>query len=236
MNRVTSPPSASASKAARLAGYLAGGVGSTLLATPAADAAIVVVDVSTIGWTQGGTPGTGIGGTSAGITFGDAKKIAASFISHGGAVASMDIYNTTNRIGFDPDGNMQMATDGGSSSPHKFSTGQTINAASYSWRATAGDTAFIGGATATSPDFGAGSFVGFRFGSGSTYYYGYIEVTWAYNGSQAASTFSILSMAYESTANTGIVATSASAVPAGGGSMALMALGGGAFRRRGRAA
>ena len=87
-------------------------------------------------------------------------------------------------------------------------------------------------APAVSADFGAGSFMGFRFGTSGNYNYGYLEVTW----DSSNTTFQILSGAYESTANTGILAgATAAAVPGGGVSaMALMALGGGAFRRRSR--
>ena len=86
--------------------------------------------------------------------------------------------------------------------------------------------------SAVSADFGAGSFMGFRFGTSGNYNYGYFEVTW----DSSNTTFQILSGAYESTANTGILAgATAAAVPGGGVSaMALMALGGGAFRRRSR--
>ncbi|MGA0287807.1 MAG: hypothetical protein ACO3QA_12350 [Phycisphaerales bacterium] len=87
-------------------------------------------------------------------------------------------------------------------------------------------------APAVSADFGAGSFIAFRFGTSGNYNYGYLEVTW----DSSNTTFQILSGAYESTANTSILAgATAAAVPGGGVSaMALMALGGGAFRRRSR--
>jgi hypothetical protein len=73
--------------------------------------------------------------------------------------------------------------------------------------------------------------MGFQFfGGAGNWYYGYLEVTW----NSSTNTFQILSGAYESTANAGILA-GATAVPGAGlSAMALMALGGGAFRRRSR--
>lgn len=58
-----------------------------------------------------------------------------------------------------------------------------------------------------SPDFGAGSYVGFKTKGGN---YGYLEVTW----SRTSKEFFILSGAYESTPNTPILA---GATPGGGG-------------------
>jgi hypothetical protein len=71
--------------------------------------------------------------------------------------------------------------------------------------------------------------MGFKFGSGSTWNYGYIEVLWTWGGTKSTSAFQLLSAAYESTANTAILA-GAAPVPAPS-VLALMALGGGAFRR-----
>lgn len=236
MNRVTSPPSASASKAARLAGYLAGGVGSTLLATPAADAAIVTLNLASLG-----TNGVDITGTNAGIAFGGAKKRAENLL--GALGGAMDVYFGSGQIGLDADnfnsGTLQFAVNSFSSAdPKNFALNASIDNASWStWTGSAGSTEFRNGATAASADFGANSFMGFRLQNGTDYYFGYFEVTWTYTGTDSTSTFQILSGAYEDTANTGILAgATASAVPAGGGLMALMALGGGAFRRRGRAA
>ena len=87
---------------------------------------------------------------------------------------------------------------------------------------------------AVSASFGTGSFMGFRFGSGTNWNYGYLEVTW----DSTNNTFQILSGAYESTANTAILAGATAAVPVPAASLlALMALGGNSFRRsRARAA
>jgi hypothetical protein len=74
-----------------------------------------------------------------------------------------------------------------------------------------------------SPDFGAGSYMGFKTNQGN---YGWLEVTWA----GATDTFEIYSGAYESVANVAILAgdTGTSAVPEPGqvaSSLLLLALG-----------
>jgi hypothetical protein len=82
----------------------------------------------------------------------------------------------------------------------------------------------------TSPDFGSGSYMGFRFGSGSNFNYGWIEVTW----SGSTNTFEILAAAYESQANTAILAGDVGGVSAPAPSPAsLLALivGGAALRQ-----
>jgi hypothetical protein len=82
----------------------------------------------------------------------------------------------------------------------------------------------------TSPDFGSGSYMGFVFGSGSNFNYGWIEVTW----SGSTNTFEILAAAYESQANTAILAGDVGSVSAPAPSPAsLLALiaGGAALRQ-----
>lgn len=60
---------------------------------------------------------------------------------------------------------------------------------------------FYGYGTYVSPDFGPGSYLGFRVESGlNQYNYGWIEATW----DSTTSTFQILSAAYESEINTAI--------------------------------
>ncbi len=236
MNATVSGASTRASNATRLAGYLAAGVGSTMLATSHAEAAIQTIDL-----TNCGTNNQNITGVSAGISLGGAKKTVLGFVPGG----NLDIYFSSGDMGLDADnatgaGNLfQLATGGSGTSPTNFATGSTIIAANAAnWSSSAGETEFWIGAN-QSPDFGAGSFMGFRFStnSGTDWNYGYIEVLWTYTGTASTSTFQFLSAAYETTANTGILAgATTAAVPAGGGLMALMALGGGAFRRRGRVA
>lgn len=56
---------------------------------------------------------------------------------------------------------------------------------------------------------------------------------WNNTGTDETSTLQLLSAAHESTVNTGILAPAAT-IPGASGLMALMTLGGGAIRRRGR--
>lgn len=81
---------------------------------------------------------------------------------------------------------------------------------------------------AVSADFGPGSYMGFRFGNGTDWNYGWLEVKW----DAGANTFEILSGAYESTPNVGILAGSV-AIPEPRSAVALgmLALGGAAVRR-----
>jgi hypothetical protein len=100
---------------------------------------------------------------------------------------------------------------------------------SATWTGNATGTTFKYGSD-TSPDFGDGSFMGFRFGviGSGNFTYGYLEVTW----NSSTNTFQILSGAYESTANQAILAGATAAVPVPAASLlALMALGGNSFRR-----
>jgi hypothetical protein len=86
------------------------------------------------------------------------------------------------------------------------------------------------------PSFGPDSFIGFRFGDGTDFRFGYIEVLWNWTTDRETSTFEILSAAYEDQLNTPILA---GAQPVGGEvpeptSMAIFALGalGMAYRAR----
>jgi len=67
-------------------------------------------------------------------------------------------------------------------------------------------------APAVSADFGAGSFIAFRFGTSGNYNYGYLEVTW----DSSNTTFQILSGAYESDVNTAILAGATGGAPVPG--------------------
>ena len=197
-----------------------------------ADAAIVTIDL-----TNAGTNNVNITGLNAGMTFGQTKLTLPGFV--GGQ--QLEIVFDSDLIGFDPDGDMQIAVTGGDTTPVNFSSGASIDS-NATYTGTDTRTMFYqdvyGGTPPASnaSNFGAGSYLGFRFGTAGVFNYGYIEVLWTWTGNPATSSFQLLSAAYESTANTAIFAPGASAVPGGSGLMALMALGGGVFRRRGRAA
>ncbi len=108
---------------------------------------------------------------------------------------------------------LEFANGGAEATPVNFAAGQTIGPAANFSEADSFSLfrySFNGNAT-TSPDFGAGSFMGFRATTDATdYFYGWLEVTW----SGGSGEFSILSGAYESLANTAIAAgATSSAVP-----------------------
>ena len=108
----------------------------------------------------------------------------------------------------------------------KFSAGATINGTT-SFNTSQYFTAFKSNGV-TAANFTSNDYVGFRFGSGSTFNYGWLQTTWD------GTNFQINSGAYESTANVAIQA-GAVAVPEPGtltlGSLALLTGGGAAVRR-----
>jgi hypothetical protein len=145
-------------------------------------------------------------------------------------------------------------------SPIKYLPGQSVGASS-AWNLTTSNWAFrvAGTPNTDSPDFGAQNYLGFRFTRDSdgtfnppvgfapayytrptpeVYYYGYFEVTWA----SSTGTMTILSAAYESTADTAITIPggSNSSVPDSSSTGALGLLLGGVlvrhWRRQRRAA
>jgi hypothetical protein len=218
----------------RLAAYLTAGVTGATMATAQSEAAVVAIDI--------GATGLNITGANAGVANGS-KRTISNWLGVG--TGTLEIYNN-----FDPGyGQLYWGLDGDSASsaalqfavngssfarPRNFGAGVTIDG-SATWTGSLNNTAFrFRNAYSTqyvSPDFGAGSFMGFRFGTTGAYYFGYLEVTWT----SSTNTFQILSGAYESTVNTAILA-GATPVPAPS-ALALLALGGGAFRRaRARAA
>ena len=206
----------------RLASYLSLGVTGALMATATSDAAIVTIDLTNVG-------GQNITGANAGLSAGNDRTINNWL---GAGTGQLEIFNDKfGYWGLDGDGTgsgvLQFAVNGSSyGSPRNFGAGVTIDG-SATWTGDPYRTTFRYSSN-ISPDFGAGSFMGFRFGSGSSWSYGYFEVTW----NSSTLTFEILSGAYESTVNAAIVVPSGAAVPVPAASLlALMALGGNSFRR-----
>ena len=226
--RAVPATAAFASKTTLRAACVTAGVVSTVIALRT-DAAIVNINLASAGF-----PFKDITGLNAGMTFGQSKVSVSNFVTNG----RLEIfYNGTNGIGLDGDFDLQFAITGGTSSPRNYASGATIDStATYSGTDT--ETFFYDGFSTPKTNvanFGAGSHVGFRFGSAGNFNYGYIEVRWTWTGTASTSTFELLSAAYESTANTAILA-GATPIPAPS-ALALLALGGGAFRRaRARAA
>jgi hypothetical protein len=180
---------------------------------PAARAAVVGIDV------------TPIGGINGGIAFGTRTLVADWPIAGaGGLWIYNDLGGELSIGGFD---GLEFAI--GSpvtyANPRNYSQGTSIDA-SATWTSGTAFTAFKYFGSLSS-DFNAGDSMGFRFGSGSTWRYGYVEVIWSFT----AGVFSIRSAAYETTVNTAILAGAPPTPIPAPSALALLALGGGAFRR-----
>jgi hypothetical protein len=216
-----------ATGSARLAAYLATGVGASLVGTPDAEAAVVMINL--------GPTGLNLLATNGGMSPGSYRLINNWL---GAGTGNFIAYNRyvvppTETTGLSGTGGLGFAVSAlANVSPANFGLGASIGSGA-TFTSNPSFSAFeiynsSSGNSSRSPNFGAGSFMGFRFGSGSNWNYGYLEVTWS-------TTFQILSGAYESTVNTAIAA-GATPIPAPS-ALALLALGGGAFRRaRARAA
>jgi len=204
---------AARTSAARLTGYLAAGVGAGIVGTAPAEAGIVQIDI--------GPSGFNIGGINAGLSP-STQIVKSDFPLTGGG--KLYISNGAGQAwGLFQGDNLAFAASSSTASPTKFTTGQPIGG-SATFTTDLYHTIFRDTGTA-SPNFGAGSYMGFRTAQN---YYGWLEVTWNNTSNQ----FQILSGAYENTANTPITA---GAVPEPTTialtGVAALALGGGAIRR-----
>ena len=223
---VVAPPTPSP---ARLAAYLAAGVGSSMLATAEVEAGVVAINLSNVA-------GNNITGNWAGGAFGDPTISISNWLGTG--TGTFKVWRNSSFIGITGYDELQFAVWGGPTRPWNFAAGESIrdnvtyNGSSARWQQ-GGVTMFFEnyGYGYYSPNFGAGSFMGFRFGSGSTWNYGYIEVRWTAALALSDSTFQLLSAAYESTVNTPIAAGAPPTPIPAPSALALLALGGGAFRR-----
>ena len=226
----------------RLGGYLTASVACSTLAGTAS-AAIVQLDVSTLTG-----PNTGLG---------EGQTSPITFASLGGSIAGGFIRSTDDFYrGLHPGTGMEFAWQPAAvASPAKFSAGDLISpsgtffqnryhtvflttAPQYSTPVGPGGYGGYGGPGGygggggfaiipSSPNFDAGSFMGFRVDDGNgEYNYGYLEVTWT----AATNTFEILSGAYEDQPG---VAISAGAIPEPSTAvLSLGALAAGVFIRR----
>ena len=180
-------------------------LGCSLAAAPVARGAIVNIDVSTFN------------GVNAGMTFNQSARENLPFVPGG----DLDIYFASHSVGLDADSIVtdpfQFACGNGYASPTNFAANTDISTWSTNWSDSVYNTTFYYNFSyaAISPDFGAGSFMGFRFGSAGAWNYGWIEITWSWSGNPSTSTFQILGAAYESQVNTAILAgaTGGGAVP-----------------------
>jgi hypothetical protein len=209
-----------ASKAA-LGRYLAAGLGATGLASVDSEAAVVDLDVTAYNGVNAGLV-DGFSGPLAVAPLGNFGVINA--VTLGGALygaPAIGFYgNYNDSLGLDT----QFASGGSAATPTNFSSGQFVGPANftpvpsyYSFFRYSGDAA---------PNFGSGSYLGFRYGTDNTNWnYGYFEVTW----NNVSNQFQILSGAYESTPNTAIAVPEPTGLALAG--IGALALGGGAIRR-----
>ena len=221
-NAPSCSPRTSLRSRAKLGGYLAAGLGASVLGTAESEAGVVTLDLGPTGFNVLG-PNAGVASGSyrgvAGFPFagGPTLKLYNGYGSDYVGVAGSNL-SATNQLEF--------AFLGSEASPQRFGANTAIDAS-------ADFTTYLPSLfrldTYTSPDFGASSYLGFRVLSGTDYYYGYLEATW----SASTDTFELLSGAYESTPNTAITTPAAvpepSAIALTG--IGALALGAGAIRR-----
>ena len=190
-----------------LTGFLAMLVAAGLLSSAGtAQAAIVNINI--------GPTGFNIGGINGGVSDGSYSQINAFPISGN----TLNLWNNTYGMftGLQGYSGLAFAFNGSVRSPSDFSLNDSIGSGS-SYNSSAPNTAFTFPASSSvSPDFGPGSYMGFRTSQGN---YGWLEVTWT----AASNEFEIFSGAYESTAGVAIAA-GATAVPEPS-TIALLALG-----------
>jgi hypothetical protein len=209
-------------------------VAAAIMTTAPSDAAVVAINLASLG--AGSVDATGVNGGA-----GASNRIVISDWLGAGS-GSLRIWNGRSGLyglegilgsgGINATHVLEFAWSANtptpnSSSPAIFASGSSIGSAS-SFSSDEYQTAFRGGAV--SPDLGANSYMGFRFGpaNGTGWHYGYLEVTWTASTNQ----FFLISGAYESTADTAIAAgASPTPVPAPGAA-ALLAIAGVAGRRR----
>ena len=211
--RVRAAARAARTSAGRLSGYLAAGVGAGIVGTAPVDAGIIQIDI--------GPTGFNIGGINAGMVA-EPYTVRNDFplTGAGTLVLSNGGYS---EWGLGQGSNLAFAASGSDASPTRFTVGQTVSG-SNAFQTQNAYTAFRA-FSSVSPDFGAGSYMGFRTAQNN---YGWLEVTWNATANQVQ----ILSGAYESVANTpipiGAVPEPTTIALTG---VAALALGGGAIRR-----
>lgn len=221
------------SKAA-LGRYLAAGLGAAGLASVDCEAAVVNIDVTTLGLTTGAN-----GGIAANTLF-----QSSNFVVPGRTL------NIDNRGPFTPpygpyqgfasSSGVFIAAGYGIASPVKFLDGQTISQASFLPQFIKGplQSSFYSGynGPTSSVDFTASpaNYVAFAvaangtgpgFGDATSFHYGYFKTTW----DSSSATFTVLSGAYESTPDTPIAVPEPSTIALT--SIGALALGAGAIRR-----
>ena len=151
-----------------------------------AQAALITIDI--------GPTGFNIGGTNGGVSVGSSTTISNFPIS----LNNLKIYNNQYNLfaGLAGSGGLTLAASNSPATPVNFALNASIGVGPlYVF----GTQSFFKGEGLTSPDFGPGSYMGFKTSQNN---YGWLEVTWTASSGQ----FQILSGAYESVANTPILA------------------------------
>lgn len=232
MNKRARSRQFTAKQSARLGAYLAAGLGASTVATPVADAAIVNINI--------GPSGFNIGGVNAGL--GLYNSTYRYFPDSGQGILWLGNQEFLSVLGGAYVTGLALfyggffATDSAApASPTRFALNAPINGSSnftyngyngVSFFKVAGGDPYDGYFSYLSPNFGPGSYMGFKTANNS---FGWLEVTW--NGTD----FEILSGAYETDPGVAILAgqgAGPAAVPEPGtwAAAALLA-GGAAFAR-----
>jgi hypothetical protein len=169
-------------------------LGCSLAAAPHADAAIVGLDL--------GPSGFNLLDPNCGAPNGGFRNVA-NFPVSGPVLKAFNGYYRGLVGGTNGSSVLSFAINGAYASPRNFGIGGTIDGTA-NWSTDVARTGFKFGTAFTSPDFGAGSFMAFRFSTdgGTNWNYGWLEVTWF----ASTNTFQLYGGAYESTAGVAIQA------------------------------
>ena len=163
-----------------------------------ATAALITIDI--------GSSGFNIGGINAGLANGLDRGVGKFPILGGGTLfLSNELqYNEAGGVLTGLEGmGLAFAAGATAATPVKFSLNASIGSGS-TYRS--GPESLFKYSPSVSPDFGAGSYMGFKTSQGN---YGWLEVTWTASTSE----FRILSGAYEDQINTPILAGAGGAAP-----------------------
>jgi hypothetical protein len=180
----------SAQQTARLGVYLAAGLGVSGAAMSTSEAAIVTIDI--------GPSGFDVDGVNAGLAhYGSLNRNDFPFTGAGTLRVTAGRYLL---YGLRGGNGLSFANGGSNASPFKFSLNDSIGS-SANWGG-GQNTSLFQKYTTVSPDFGSGSYMGFRTAQNN---YGWLEVTW----DSASQDFQIFSGAYEDQVG--------AAIPAGAG-------------------
>lgn len=209
----------------RISGYLAATVTLGTLAS-SAQAAIIQLDITSISGPNGG-----LAAGPTGIAYVNLQTLSP--LAPYGVMAVANFYNpidSAGLLGILAYTSMEFAIDG-FIAPTNFPSSGNISATAFT-----GATPLFslfensgmtngGPVSFQSPNFGPGSYMGFRVdaGGGSDFYYGWLEVTW----DSASSTFEILSGAVNNTLNESITAGmggDVSAIPEPGSALGTLGL------------